>query len=99
MIGPLDADGDPLGGRSALEIGVEARVRVTDSIGLVPFVDGGLVGQDPTPDFGTPVRWAAGLGARYHTDFGPVRLDVAVPLNKRDEDDWFQLYVSFGQAF
>ncbi len=99
MIGPLDADGDPLGGRSALEIGVEARVRITDSIGLVPFVDGGLVGQDPTPDFGTPVRWAAGLGARYHTDFGPVRLDVAVPLNKRDEDDWFQLYVSFGQAF
>jgi len=99
MIGPLDADGDPLGGRSALEFGAEARIRVTESIGVVPFLDAGLVGENPTPDFETPIRWAAGLGARYYTDFGPVRLDIAVPLNKRDEDDWFQLYVSFGQAF
>ena len=99
MIGPLDDDDAPLGGRSALEVGVEARIRVTDTIGIVPFIDGGLIGDDPVPDFERPIRWAAGLGVRYHTDFGPLRADIAVPLNKRDADNWFQLYVSLGQAF
>ena len=33
------------------------------------------------------------------TPIGPLRLDVAVPLNRRDVDDAFQLYISIGQAF
>ncbi|MCF8482389.1 MAG: autotransporter assembly complex protein TamA [Rhodospirillum sp.] len=99
MIGPLDSDGDPTGGRSAAEIGAEARIKVTDTIGLVPFIEGGLVNADPWPSFDEAVRWGAGLGLRYHTDFGPLRADFAVPLNPRSEDDWFQVYFSLGQAF
>lgn len=99
MIGPLDAGGDPLGGRSAAEIGAELRAKVTETIALVPFVEGGLVGPDPWPSLAEDIRWGGGLGLRYHTDFGPLRADFAVPFNPRQDDDWFQVYVSLGQAF
>jgi translocation and assembly module TamA len=99
-IGPLDNDDDPLGGRSLIEVGAEIRLRLTETIGVVPFVDGGTVYDASYPDFEETFRWAAGLGLRYHTGFGPVRLDVAIPLNKRkDVDDDFEFYISFGQAF
>ena len=99
-IGPLDNDDDPLGGRSLIEVSAELRVRLTDTIGVVPFADGGTVYDSSYPDFDETFRWAAGLGLRYFTGFGPIRLDVAVPLNKRDGiDDDFEFYISFGQAF
>ena len=100
MAGPLDADGHPTGGSSVLETGFELRWRITDSIGIVPFVEGGNVYDEPTPDFGEDLFWAAGLGFRYFTIAGPIRLDVAFPLNRRDGiDSEFQIYVSLGQAF
>jgi len=100
MAGPLDADGHPTGGSSVLETGVELRWRVTDSIGVVPFVEGGNVYDEATPDFQQDLFWAAGLGFRYFTIAGPIRLDVAFPLNRRDGiDSEFQIYVSLGQAF
>ena len=99
-LGPLADDRDPIGGRSLLEINAELRYRVTRNIGLAAFLDGGSAFESSTPDFSEDVLWGAGLGLRYHTPIGPLRLDVAVPLQKRDEiDDWFQVYVSIGQAF
>lgn len=100
LVGPLDDDEDPFGGRSLLELGAEARVRVTEDIGIVPFLDGGTVYDTSWPDGSETIRWAAGLGLRYFTGFGPLRLDVAFPLNPRDGvDEAFQFYISFGQAF
>ena len=100
LAGPLDADGDPIGGRSVLETGFELRWQATDKIGFVPFVEGGNVYDDTAPDFGEDLFWAAGLGFRYFTIAGPIRLDVAFPLNKREGiDDDYQIYVSIGQAF
>ncbi len=98
-VGPLNKDGDPIGGRSVLEAGLEFRARITDSIGLVPFVEGGNVYETVTPkDF--TLMWATGLGLRYYTAIGPVRFDFAVPLDKRDNiDDDYQIYLSLGQAF
>lgn len=98
-VGPLDADNNPLGGRTLLELSGELRIRVTEKIGVVPFVDGGAVSDEPYPNFDAGMRWAAGLGLRYFTDFGPLRLDVAFPINGRDVDSFFEFYVSFGQAF
>lgn len=98
--GPLDAEGDPVGGRSVLETGLELRWRVSETFGLVPFVEGGTVYDEPTPDFSEDLFWAAGLGLRYFTIVGPIRLDVAFPLNGRPNiDDDYQIYVSLGQAF
>jgi translocation and assembly module TamA len=100
LVGPLDNDEEPFGGTSLVEFGAEVRVRVTEEIGVVPFIDGGTVYDDPIPNGDETLRWAAGLGLRYFTGFGPIRLDVAFPLNPRDGvDEAFQFYVSFGQAF
>ncbi|WP_282609269.1 autotransporter assembly complex family protein [Pelagibius sp. Alg239-R121] len=100
-LGPLDNDNDPLGGRSVVELGFEARIKVAEDIGIVPFVEGGNVFDDEVPDLGEELQWAAGLGFRYYTAVGPLRLDVAVPVNRRssDIDDAFQFYISLGQAF
>jgi translocation and assembly module TamA len=101
-VGPLDDENDPIGGRSLLEVSLELRLRLTESLGVVPFVDGGTVFTEPdfSSDEDDTLRWAAGLGFRYFTLIGPLRLDFAVPLNKRDRiDDDFQFYVSIGQAF
>ncbi|MBK1698626.1 autotransporter assembly complex protein TamA [Rhodovibrio salinarum] len=100
-VGPLDEDDDPLGGRSLVELGLELRIKITDSIGIVPFLDAGQVYDTVYPDFSVdePLRYGAGLGLRYYTAIGPVRFDVAVPLNKRDNDNDFEIYISLGQAF
>lgn len=101
LVGPLDSANDPVGGRSVVEAGLELRAKLFGDFGAVAFVEAGNVYDDPTPDFGEEdPLWGAGIGARYFTDFGPVRLDVAFPLNRRNEvDDPFQIYVSLGQAF
>jgi translocation and assembly module TamA len=100
LAGPLDAGGSPLGGSSVLEGSLELRWRVTDNFGFVPFVDGGTVYQQSHPDFSEEFFWSAGLGLRYFTIAGPIRLDVAFPINPRPGiDDAFQFYVSLGQAF
>ncbi len=98
-VGPIDDDGDPLGGRSVLEAGVELRAPLTESFGIVPFIEGGNVFEASDPE-DLDLLWAAGLGFRYYTAVGPLRFDVAVPLDKRDNvDDDFQIYLSLGQAF
>jgi len=98
-IGPEDADGDPIGGRSLIEMSLELRYRITETIGIVPFIDAGSVYESSYPDFGEDLRVSAGIGARYYTGFGPIRVDVAMPLNKDEGDSAFGLYVSLGQSF
>lgn len=96
-VGPLDDDDDPLGGLSAAELAAEMRIRF-GNIGVVPFVDAGIVGEEVFSNF-DQLRYGAGLGLRYYSPVGPIRVDVAVPLNKRDRDPAFQFYISIGQAF
>lgn len=98
-IGPKDRYGDPMGGRSFQEVNLEARFRVTKDIGIVPFLDGGMVYDEEYPKFFQDFQWGAGLGLRYYTPIGPIRLDVAVPLDKKEDDRGWQLYISIGQAF
>lgn len=98
-LGPVDAAGDPRGGRSLVEFGGELRARLFEDIGGVAFLEAGNVYEDPHPDLGERLFWGAGVGLRYFTGFGPVRLDLAVPINPRPQDDPFQVYLSLGQAF
>lgn len=98
-VAPL-RQGEPVGGRSLLEIALEGRLKVTERTGLVAFLDGGNAYEKRLPDLDQTLRWGAGVGFRYFTPVGPLRLDVAFPLNRRPEiDDRFQVYVSLGQAF
>ncbi len=100
-IGPRDPSGDPIGGRSLIELSAEARIPTplfNGAVQVVPFVDAGSVGTDEYPDF-EDIRIGAGIGARYLTGFGPLRLDVAFPINPRPTDSFVAVYVSLGQAF
>lgn len=99
LAGPLGPGNKPLGGRSSIELSAELRIRVTDTIGIVPFIDAGNVYEKPLPDPGRRILYDAGIGARYYTPIGPLRLDVATPLSRRSGDSSFQIYVSLGQAF
>jgi translocation and assembly module TamA len=98
-LGPIGPDGDPTGGRSQLELGTELRWRMFGDFGGAVFLEGGNVYDDPLPDLNQEIRWGAGVGLRYFTEFGPVRLDVAFPINPRRSDDVFQVYIGIGQAF
>ena len=91
--------GQPIGGRSLLEASIEARIKITNTIGIVPFVDAGTAFDSSFPDFDESVRFSAGLGLRYYTAIGPIRLDVAAPLNPGPGDPSYAIYVGIGQAF
>jgi translocation and assembly module TamA len=94
------ADGEPVGGKSFVEVSSELRLRITERFGIVPFLDGGRYYRGAEPDTDEDLFWGAGLGLRWFTGFGPLRIDVAVPLERReDQDDAFQVYASIGQAF
>lgn len=97
-LGPRDpANNDPIGGRSSVELAFEARYRM-GNIGIVPFVDAGQVYDKEFPGF-SAIRFGVGIGARYYTNFGPVRIDVATPISRRDGESPVSLYVGIGQAF
>ncbi|MBA2918348.1 BamA/TamA family outer membrane protein [Sphingomonas sp. MAH-20] len=96
-LGPRDANNDPLGGRSLNEFAVEARYRF-GNYGIVPFIDAGQVYQSSTPKF-SDMRFGVGIGGRLYTNFGPIRVDIATPLDRRKGEARFTAYVSIGQAF
>ena len=96
-IGPRDAFNDPVGGRSLAEFSLEARVRLGD-FGVVPFIDGGNISTRSVPTL-TGFRDGAGVGLRYHSTFGPIRIDVGTPINPRRGDAPVTVFVSLGQAF
>ena len=96
-IGPRDQFGDPTGGRSLTEFSLEARIR-RGAFGFVPFLDGGNIYIGSLPSF-QGLRLGAGLGLRYYSSFGPIRVDVATPINRRAGETPIGVYVSLGQAF
>lgn len=87
------------GGRSFLGFSAEARINVTDAIQVVPFVDWGYIGAESFPDFTGESHAGAGLGLRYDTGIGPIRLDVATPVSGDTDAASYYIYVGIGQAF
>jgi translocation and assembly module TamA len=96
-LGPLDPLGDPIGGRSLNEAAAEVRYRF-GNFGAVGFFDAGQSHASTMPKF-SDLRYGVGLGVRYYTNFGPLRVDVATPLGRRKGEGRINVYVSIGQAF
>jgi len=103
--GPLDDDGDPLGGLTLTEASVELRLpiplwgRLRDRLGAVAFLDGGQLSE---PSFAWRTRdlfFGGGVGLRVRTPLGPLRLDVGLPIDPRAGFDAYQVYFSVGEAF
>ncbi|MFD1034403.1 autotransporter assembly complex family protein [Sphingomonas hankookensis] len=97
----VDEDGNnlnrPIGGRSLNEFALEARYRF-GNFGIVPFIDAGQVYESSLPK-GSDLRFGAGIGGRFYTNFGPMRVDVATPIARRPGESKIALYISIGQAF
>jgi len=97
-LGPQFPDQKPIGGTSIDAGTIEFRQRLMKDYGVAVFVDAGQVGT--TGDaFRTKVYAGTGLGLRYYTPIGAVRLDIAVPIDKQPGSDTFEVYVGLGQAF
>ncbi|SFR81047.1 autotransporter assembly complex protein TamA [Sphingomonas jatrophae] len=96
-LGPKDINDDPIGGRSLTEFALEARYRF-GNYGIVPFIDAGRVGEGSTPSI-SDMRYGVGIGGRYYTNFGPLRVDVAMPIDRQPGESKIALYLSIGQAF
>ncbi|MEN0654115.1 MULTISPECIES: autotransporter assembly complex protein TamA [Hyphobacterium] len=97
-LSPAGPTGQPFGGTSLVETSVEVRWRRSDTLGFAAFIDSAAAGSDPMPDI-SAMRAAFGIGVRYYTGFGPIRLDLATPLDRRDGEDPVSIYISIGQAF
>lgn len=96
-VGELGVNGRPIGGRGLFEASTEVRYRF-GNFGVVGFVDAGSVNRSSVPTLeGT--RFGVGVGGRYYTTFGPIRIDVARAIDRGPRDPAFALYISIGQAF
>ncbi|MBA3603019.1 MAG: BamA/TamA family outer membrane protein [Parachlamydiaceae bacterium] len=99
-VSPLGKKRKPIGGKSICVLSLEARARVTETIGVVGFYEVGNVFESSTPKFKGNLLQSVGLGLRYHTPIGPIRFDLALPINRRRKVDApFQAYISIGQSF
>ena len=97
-VGPQFADGIPIGG-TAIDAGsLELRQRFGAHYGAVLFADAAQVSDTGVPFTGTP-QIGMGVGARYYTSFGPLRVDFAVPVTNQPHGGNFELYIGIGQAF
>ncbi|WP_208432390.1 autotransporter assembly complex protein TamA [Bartonella taylorii] len=88
-----------VGGRALVEGAAELRFSLNDKIGIVSFLDGGFVGEKAFVDFSQKIKWGAGIGGRYMTGLGPLRIDLAFPLKREKGDPRIGFYVGIGQAF
>ena len=97
-ISPHFPDGTPEGGTAIDAASIEFRQRILEKFGAVAFVDAAQVNASGSPFHG-PIDVGVGVGVRYFTGFGPIRLDIAVPLNRIPRNDAFELYIGIGEAF
>ncbi len=103
--GPVNNSKIPLGGESVFEFGLEPRFKVNDNIGLIAFWEGGNVFSTRVPNPLKKLLFGYGVGVRYYTPLGPIRLDLAFPTSRRKTtegkkiDSLFNIYISIGQAF
>jgi translocation and assembly module TamA len=98
-LAPTYGMGFAVGGRSLLEGSAEARIKITKDIGIVPFFDAGMAFAASYPNFQSPMRYAAGLGFRYYTGIGPVRIDIATPIGRKPGETAYALFIGIGEAF
>jgi translocation and assembly module TamA len=88
-----------LGGASFVGVQLEARVAINESFGAVAFADAGYVDDEAFPGTDGDTQAGVGLGVRYNSFVGPIRLDIATPATGEDRFDAVQVYIGIGQSF
>ena len=95
----IDGETVSTGGASFVGAQLEARVAATDKLSLVGFYDVGHISESSTPLDGGDWHAGAGIGLRYNTGIGPIRLDIGTEADGEDAGDSVQVYIGIGQAF
>ncbi|MBF0556396.1 MAG: outer membrane protein assembly factor BamA, partial [Nitrospirae bacterium] len=98
-LGPKGVNGDPTGGNAFLMGNLELRANVIDNFSIVPFIDAGNVWNDLNRYSPDDLRYTTGLGVRYMTPVGPLRLDYGHLLTRAADERAGRFYFSIGQAF
>jgi len=91
--------GDRIGGLRLAALSTELRANLSDTIGIVGFADAGYVGASALPLTDGDWHAGAGIGLRYQTGLGPLRLDVATPITGASAGQSVNIYIGIGQAF
>jgi translocation and assembly module TamA len=89
-LGPTDPEGNVLGGSHQVDLSVELDRLVRDNWAIAAFVDSGTAFEETDFDFSTGV----GIGVRWYSPLGPIRLDLAHPLD--DPDTSLRVHISLG---
>ena len=97
-VGPRLPDNTPQGGLGLFEASFEVRQHITGRWGAVAFIDVGAISEGDAPDFSN-VNTGVGFGVRYDLGFGPIRADIAFPVDRRAGDNAYEIYLSIGQSF
>jgi outer membrane protein assembly factor BamA len=102
-LGPVGADGIPLGGELLFIVNQEIHAQLlrterAGSVSALAFFDAGNVWEN-RDSFTTDLFKSVGIGARYLSPIGPLRLDFAVPLDRRLDDPEYKIYLGFGSVF
>ena len=97
-VGPRNVLGQVPGGEGLLIFNQELRFLHSSGLGAAVFYDAGNV-FERVSDISFKLRHGAGVGLRYDSPIGLLRLDMGVPFDRRTGDDAYQLYFSLGQAF
>lgn len=97
-LGPMEG-GKVVGGLGYVGGSAELRLRITESFGIVPFIDAAAVTDDTWAGVSDAFYVGAGIGLRYYTAIGPLRIDVAAPLTDREGQSPVAVYVGLGQSF
>lgn len=98
-LGPKGKDGNPTGGNVFLMENLEVRTLLGKGIGVVAFLDGGNVWLDITDVDLADIKFTAGLGLRYNTPVGPLRVDYGHKLQREKGESSGEIHFSIGHAF
>jgi translocation and assembly module TamA len=90
QLGPEDANGATVGGRYLVTGTAEIDYLFYGNYGAAVFVDAGNAANDPSPE----LKRSVGIGFRWRSPVGMVRIDVAHPLDDPDTD--YRLHLSIG---
>jgi outer membrane protein insertion porin family len=98
-LGPKGSDGSPTGGNAFLMENLELRTSLWKGLGLVTFVDGGNVWLKADEIKLVSLKFTTGLGLRYNTPVGPIRIDYGIKLRRERGEDFGALHFSIGNVF
>ncbi len=95
----LGANGDAIGGNALVLLNAEYRRTIRGQLSAVVFVDGGNVWAEPGRIRWSDMRWGVGLGVRYDTPAGPLRLEYGLKVDRRPGESHGEVFLSFGSPF